>query len=473
LRYVSTRGLAPKLDFENVLLAGLADDGGLYVPSTWPRLGKSALRQMSGKSYADAAGIILKPFVGSAIPQAALSRMIADSYAGFRHQAVAPLRQIDENLWLMELFHGPTLAFKDVALQLVGRLYDFVLARRSERITVIGATSGDTGSAALEACRDRAAIDIFILHPKGRVSEVQRRQMTTIQSSNVFNIAIDGSFDDCQDLVKAMFADASFRGRINMAAVNSINWARIMAQIVYYATGALALGAPARSVNFAVPSGNFGNVYAGYAARRMGLPVRKLIVGSNRNDILMRFFAKGILRASEVFPTLSPSMDIQVPSNLERLLFDLFQRNGKKLGAAMAAFRETGKFAAPKKNWSGITRQFQAFRFDDAETLELMGAVYRRTGMLVDPHTAIGIGSAWAARKKERGRAGSEPTIALATADAAKFPDAVEQATGTRPRLPAYLADLMERKERFSVLPRDLSRVKDFVLANARLGHNR
>ncbi len=360
---------------------------------------------------------------------------------------------------------------------MLGQLYDIVLKERGERITIVGATSGDTGSAALEACKNRQSIDIFILHPKGRVSEVQRRQMTTIDAGNIHNIAIDGSFDDCQDMVKAMFNDPAFRDRVSLSAVNSINWARVMAQIVYYVTGALALGAPDRIVNFAVPSGNFGNVFAGYAAREMGLPIGELIVGSNRNDILTRFFNSGTMKMSKVTPSLSPSMDIQISSNLERLLFDLFDRKGEKLGAAMKAFRDTGTFTAPKKGWGALTKVFKAHRLDDRETIAVMKDMYKRTGMLVDPHSAIGLAAAMAERKgNKKGSATptiAQPTIALATAHPAKFPDAVEKATGIRPALPAHLADLLERKERLSELPNDLKKVQDYVLANTRLGHNR
>ncbi|WP_374375377.1 threonine synthase [Dongia sp.] len=471
MRYISTRGQAPKLTFEDALLTGLARDGGLYVPESWPQMSPAKIAKFAGRPYAEVAGAVMRPFIGSALKPAALDGAIEAAYGSFRHQAVAPLVEIDESLWLMELFHGPTLAFKDVALQLLGQLYDRVLKARGERITVIGATSGDTGSAALEACKDRAAIDIFILHPKGRVSEVQRRQMTTIDAGNVHNIAIDGSFDDCQDLVKAMFNDSVFRDRINMAAVNSINWARVMAQIVYYVTGAVALGAPHRKVSFAVPSGNFGNVYAGYAAKSMGLPIDQLIVGSNRNDILTRFFKSGAMKITAVNPSLSPSMDIQVSSNLERLLFDLFDRKGEKLAGAMQDFRKSGKFTAPSRHWGKVQKAFQAHRLDDKQTLAAMRDIHRRTGMLVDPHSAIGIAAALDARKGQKNSA--TPIIALATAHPAKFPDAVEQATGIRPALPPHLAHLMTAKERLSELPNDLRRVQDFVLAHTRLGHNK
>jgi threonine synthase len=465
LRYISTRGAAPRLDFEAVLLAGLARDGGLYVPESWPSLKPKTLAGFAGKPYAAVASAVMAPFVGKAIPSKTFQSMVAETYAGFRHQAVTPLIEVGEGLWIEELFHGPTLAFKDLALQLVGRLYDHVLKKQGRRVTIIGATSGDTGSAALEACRDRRAIDIFILHPLGRVSEVQRRQMTTIDAGNVFNIAIDGSFDDCQDLVKAMFNDHAFRDRIGMSAVNSINWARVMAQTVYYVTAAVALGAPGRKLAFSVPSGNFGNVFAGYAAKQMGLDVAQLIVGSNRNDILTRFFKSGSMRVSGVVPSLSPSMDIQISSNLERLLFDLFKRNGTKLAEAMTAFRKTGRFTAPKSGWASVQKLFAGYKLDDAGTLEAMRDLHRRTGMLIDPHSAIGVAAAEAMRKDR-----SVPVVALATAHPAKFPDAVEQATGVRPALPAHLANLLSRRERYDVLPPDLGKIQDYVLAHRRSG---
>jgi threonine synthase len=467
---VSTRGAAPRLDFEAVLLTGLARDGGLYVPETWPRLKPRALAGFSGKPYAEVAAEVMAPFIGpmgpkGVVPKAAFEKMVAETYAGFRHQAVAPLVELGEGVWIEELFHGPTLAFKDMALQLVGRLYDYILKKQGRRVTIIGATSGDTGSAALEACRDRRAVDIFILHPHGRVSEVQRRQMTTIDAGNVFNIAIDGSFDDCQDLVKAMFNDHAFRDKVGMSAVNSINWARVMAQIVYYVTAAVALGAPYRKVAFSVPSGNFGNVYAGYAAREMGLGIDQFIVASNRNDILTRFFTTGKMKITDVTPSLSPSMDIQISSNLERLLFDLFRRNGRKLAEAMTGFRKTGRFSAPKAGWPAIKRLFAAYKLDDPGTLQVMGDLYRRTGMLVDPHSAIGVAAAEAMRRDR-----SIPVIALATAHPAKFPDAVKKATGVHPQLPAHLANLMSRRERYDVLPKDLGKIQEYVLAHRRSG---
>jgi threonine synthase len=458
LRYVSTRGAAATLGFEEVLLAGLARDGGLYVPESWPSFDAAALRRMAGLSYRELALAVMAPFLGDAIAPDAAARLIDQAYDGFAHRAVVPLKQLDHGLWLLELFHGPTLAFKDVALQVVGRLFDHVLTRRGRRITIVGATSGDTGSAAIEACRDRAAIDIFMLHPKGRVSEVQRRQMTTVMAANVHNIAIEGSFDDCQDLVKAMFADAAFRDELSLSAVNSINWARVMAQTVYYFAAALALGAPERPVAFAVPTGNFGNVYAGYAARRMGLPVARLHVGANRNDILARCLAADDMSMAPVEPSLSPSMDIQVSSNFERLLFDLHDRDGAAVAAAMAAFRQTGRLPLGEARWRRATALFEGYRVGDDETLAVMRAVHRATGELVDPHSAIGIAAGW-----DRKPVDETPLVALATAHPAKFPDAVERATGVRPALPPALSDLLTRPERCIVLPNDLAAVQAHV----------
>jgi threonine synthase len=458
LRYLSTRGAPPALAFDDVLLTGLARDGGLYLPESWPQLELAAL---AGLDYPELAARVMQPFLGGKIAEAEFSKMVREAYAAFGHHAIAPLRQIDSRIWLMELFHGPTLAFKDVALQLLGRLYDHVLSKRGQRVTIVGATSGDTGSAAIEACRDRAPIDIFILHPEGRTSEVQRRQMTTVLSPNVRNIAIRGSFDDCQDLMKSMFADAPFREEMHLAAVNSINWGRIMAQIVYYVAAALALGAPRRRVAFAVPTGNFGNVYAGYAARAMGLPIERLIVGSNSNDILTRFIASGTMQIGEVHPTLSPSMDIQVSSNAERLLFDLFGRDGAALTRAMQQFRQSGTITLDAAQHRRLTDLFSGHRLDDKETLSTMASLYRQTGELIDPHSAIGLAAARAARLDP-----DVAIVALGTAHPAKFPDAVEKATGVRPALPPALADLYSRPERFSVLNNDLRAVENHIRAD-------
>ncbi len=458
MRYLSTRGRAPVLEFDDVLLAGLAEDGGLYLPEQWPAFGADELRAMCGLPYTDLAVRVMTPFLGGRIGEAEFAAIVEQAYGDFGHQAVAPLVQLESSLWLMELFHGPTLAFKDVAMQLLGRLFDHVLKARGERVTIVGATSGDTGSAAIEACRDREAIEVFILYPHGRVSEVQRRQMTTVEAPNVHTIAVEGTFDDCQDLVKAMFADAAVRRELGLSAVNSINWARIMAQIVYYFHAALSLGADDREIDFAVPTGNFGNVYAGYAARAMGLPIRKFIVGSNRNDILTRFFESNDMSMAPVQPTLSPSMDIQVSSNFERLLFDLLGRDGAGVDRAMREFRETGRLAAGQGSWEKAKALFAGHSIDDARTCEVIADLHEKTGQLLDPHSAVGVE---AARMRRGDR--SIPLVALATAHPAKFPDAVEQATGIRPQLPARMSDLYNRDEHFTVLPNKLEDIRDFV----------
>jgi threonine synthase len=458
LRYISTRGKAPALAFDDVLLAGLAEDGGLYLPETWPQFSAADLRAMRGMPYSELAIRIMTPFLGGRIADAEFRRIVHDTYDDFGHAAVAPLNQYDANLWVQELFHGPTLAFKDVAMQLLGRLFDHVLSKRGERITIVGATSGDTGSAAIEACRDRDAIEIFILYPHGRVSEVQRRQMTTVPSANVRCIALEGTFDDCQDIVKAMFNDGPTRRELRLSAVNSINWARVMAQIVYYFHAGLSLGAPDRPVSFSVPSGNFGNVFAGYAAHAMGLPIESFVVGTNRNDILCRFFEKNDMSVAEVHPTLSPSMDIQVSSNFERLLFDLLGRDGARVERAMTDFRKTGRLAIDRSQWQNAHGLFHGHSLDDDGTKRVIADTFARTGNLVDPHTAIGIDAAYA----RRGDA-AVPMVALATAHPAKFPDAVEAATGIRPELPNRMADLYDREERFTVLPNDVNQVGDFI----------
>lgn len=456
MRYVSTRGQAPALDFEAVLLAGLASDGGLYVPESWPTLPPVAWRVLAGKPFEAVMQAVLTPFARG-FPAERLDRLIADSYAGFAHRQVAPLRQLGPSLWLLELFHGPTLAFKDVALQLLGRLFDDVLTRRGQRATVIGATSGDTGSAAIEALKGRAGIDVVILYPDGRVSEVQRRQMTTVPDANVHAIAIDGTFDDCQALVKAMFADEPFRARTNLAAVNSINWARIAAQVSYYAAAAVALGAPDRAVRFVVPTGNFGNVYAGYVASRLGLPVERLLVATNVNDILARFLASGSYRAGPVSATISPSMDIQVSSNFERLLFELLGRDGAGVMRAMQSFQQSGSFEVSMPALAKAQRLFTGARADEAGTLAAIAAAWHDCGILLDPHTAVG----YAAAKQLP--ADATPTVLLATAHPAKFPDAVERATGIRPALPPRLANLAQRPERLHRLPNDIAKVEAFV----------
>ncbi|MBV9734572.1 MAG: threonine synthase [Acidisphaera sp.] len=466
MRYISTRGQAPARDFTGVLLAGLAEDGGLFVPQFWPELAPAEWRALRGLAYPDLAARLMRTFVGDALPPATLQSLCEQAYAGFDHAAVVPLVQLENGLWAQELFHGPTLAFKDVAMQLLARMFEHVLAERGERITIVGATSGDTGSAAIEACRDRERIAVVILHPDGRTSEVQRRQMTTVRARNVGNIAVQGSFDDCQDLVKAMFADTPFRRALHLSAVNSINWARVAAQIPYYAFAALGLGAPDRQVAFAVPSGNFGNVLAAYAARRMGLPIARLVVAANRNDILARFLAHNDMSIRAVEPSLSPSMDIQVSSNFERLLFELLDRDANATAAAMQAFRATGRMAVPTAAWQRARTLFHGFSVDDAGTVAEIARLHAASGYLADPHTAIGVAAARALPV-----ASGIPTIAMATAHPAKFPDAMERATGRRPPLPQRLADLYERAEHFTRAPNDLAiieaRIRATVLRNA------
>jgi threonine synthase len=450
MKYVSSRGAAPVLEFGDVLLTGLARDGGLYLPESWPALAPDALERAATASYTDTAVEVMWPFVEGSMGHDTFAELVADAYATFDHPEVVPLRKLGEGLVLAELFHGPTLAFKDIALQLVGRLFAHELERRGEHVTIVGATSGDTGSAAIEACRDRPGIEIVILHPNGRVSDVQRRQMTTVDAPNVHNLAVDGTFDDCQDLVKALFADEPFRDRVNLSAVNSINWARVMAQIVYYVTSVARLTAGASPVSFAVPTGNFGNVFAGYGAQRMGLPVAQFVVGSNANDILTRFLDSAVMEMRAVEPTLSPSMDIQVSSNFERLLFELYGRDGAAVAETMLAFRADGRFGLDSDQMGLLAEHWSGARIDDAATTAIMGEVYRRDGVLVDPHTAVGLGAAARCRQDP-----SVPMVALATAHPAKFPDAVEAATGVRPALPGPLADLFERPERFDEVPLD------------------
>ncbi len=463
MNYVSTRGDGGGLGFEQVLLAGLAADGGLFVPDSWPLLSPEFLESLAGLSYQEAAVEIMLPFLGGSIDRADFAALVHDAYQRFAHRAITPLIQLDQRTWLMELFHGPTLAFKDVALQLLGRLFDHVLAKSGARITVVGATSGDTGSAAIEACRDRDSVDIFILYPAGRTSDVQRRQMTTVPSANVHAIAIEGTFDDCQALVKAMFNDVAFRERMKLAAVNSINWARILAQIVYYVVAAVALGAPKRPVAFAVPTGNFGNVYAAYAARRMGLPIAKLIVGTNSNDILTRFFATAEMRKSTVVPTFSPSMDIQVSSNFERLLFELVGRDPAEVRALMAQFQATGSFGVAESAFREATGLFAAASANDALTRATIAETWRGTGIVLDPHSAVGVAAA-----QQVTLSPEIPVIALACAHPAKFPEVVAEATGVHPQLPPHLADLFERPERIVTLPNDLATVQAYVSARAR-----
>lgn len=450
MRYVSTRGRAAELGFCDALLAGLATDGGLYVPQTWPK--NSTL---AGSTYASKAASLMAPYVEGEIPQDVFAQLCATAYSTFRDPAVVPLVQIAPEHYLLELFHGPTLAFKDVALQLIGQLFDYVLTQRNQRVMIVGATSGDTGSAAIDGVKGCKNVDIVILYPNGRVSDVQRRQMTTITSPNVHTVAVDGTFDDCQDLVKAMFNDAPFREANSLSAVNSINWARVMAQTVYYFTALETLG---RSASFSVPTGNFGNVLAGWIAKQMGANIEKLIVGSNSNDILTRFFETHSMDMLPVVPTLSPSMDIQVSSNFERLLFEMNNRDGDATTEQLNRFRQSGKLSVePDQYAKWIAPTFRAHRANNDETLAVMKRVYGESGMLVDPHTAVGIASAEACAEP------GIPTITLATAHPAKFPDAVKKATGVHPALPDHVADLFDREERIVNLPNDLQAIEAFV----------
>jgi len=460
MRYVSTRGSAPVLNFEEALLTGLARDGGLYVPETIPTLSREDLADMATMSYEDVAFKVMRPFIGDTFTDAEFKQLIANAYAGFNHTVRAPLVQLDQGHFLLELFHGPTLAFKDFALQLLGRLLDHVLERRQERVVIMGATSGDTGSAAIEGCRHCQFIDIFILHPDNRVSEVQRRQMTTVVGENIHNLAIGGNFDDCQAMVKASFLAEPFLpdGRA-LVAVNSINWARIMAQIVYYFYAALALGAPERTVNFSVPTGNFGDIFAGYLARGMGLPIDQLVIATNRNDVLHRLLSSGEYAKLTLEQSVSPSMDITVSSNFERLMFDLYDRDGVVVNQLMSDF-QNGSIQLSDAAMSKARELFSSYCVSDDETCEEIAAVWAQCGYLVDHHSAIGTR---AARFCQRDT--SQPMVTLATAHPAKFPAAIENSgIEQKPVLPAHLADLFDRPERFTVLPNDLEVVQQHMV---------
>jgi len=461
--YVSTRGAAPTLDFERVTLAGLASDGGLYVPGHWPTLSLDAIRDLAGLDYVETAARVCAPFVGEALDGLELRALLKQAYASFAHAAVAPLKQLDAQHWVLELFHGPTLAFKDVAMQALGLLFETFLSRRTQHLTIVGATSGDTGSAAIAALAGRANLDVFMLFPAGRVSEVQRRQMTTVQSPNVFNIAVEGTFDDAQAIVKGMFNDPVFNGRFRLAAVNSINWARLMLQVVYYFYAAVRLGAPERRVSFSVPTGNFGDIFAGYVAARMGLPVGRLIVATNVNDILHRALTAGDYSVGQVAATASPSMDIQVSSNFERLLFDLYGRDGGVTAAAMAAFEASRALRLTPAMRAQAAELLVSGRVDAGTMAQTMRWAVEATGELLDPHTAIGLAAAQAAARD--GLAG--PVVTLATAHPAKFPDAVERASGHRPPLPARVAGLFDRAERFATLPAELAAVEAYIADRA------
>ena len=455
MRYVSTRSTPPqreRLAFDDVLLVGLASDGGLFVPERLPGLPSGA----EGLTYPELAVRVMAPYVGDAVGRDDFETLVADAYAGFAHPDVCPLVRLDDDLWMLELFHGPTLAFKDIALQVVARLFDHELDRRDERAMIVAATSGDTGSAAMQAVAGRDRLDIVVLHPAGRTSEIQRRQMTTLDAPNVHAVAVDGTFDDCQDLVKAMFADEAFRGDMKLAAVNSINWARVAAQIVYYVWAALRL-ADERPVTFCVPTGNFGNVLAGHYARSTGLATRRLLVASNTNDILSRLIETGELVAHDVVPTLSPSMDIQISSNLERLLFELFDGDGEATAGLLRQFRATGRAELSAEQHQRLADGFAGERLTDSETLEVMARVHAESGRFIDPHTAVGVGVA------ERCRRPGELLVTLATAHPAKFPEAVLKATGRAPDEPAAIAAMSGRPERYAHLRSDIAAVKDFV----------
>jgi threonine synthase len=452
VRYVSTRGGAPALGFCDTLLAGLASDGGLYVPERWPSLPPTR----PGETYASVAAGVVGAFAGSELEPALLERLCSEAYAGFRNPAVCPLEQLDADEWLLELFHGPTLAFKDLALQLVGRLFDHVLTARDRRITVLVATSGDTGSAAISGLASCSRAQIVVLYPEGRVSDVQRRQMTTVEAPNVHSVAVEGTFDDCQRIVKELFGDAELRERAGLAAMNSINWARIAAQVAYYAWATSSLGG--RGLAFAVPTGNFGNVLSGWVARASGMPLRRLVIGSNANDILPRLLESGRLETRGVVHTLSPSMDIQISSNLERLLFELFGRDPERTARELAGFAQTGSLTLNAAALSALRELFEAVALDDDATLEAMRAEYGRSGTLLDPHTAVGL---TAGRARAAGR--DAPLVALATAHPAKFPEAVERATGVSPALPPALADLHVRPERCERVAAETGAVRRLV----------
>lgn len=457
MQYQSTRGAAPNLDFRGVTLAGLASDGGLYLPVEWPQFSADEIRAFRGMDYADTAFAIMRPFVGGTIADADLKSMLRHVYGGFGHAAVTPLVQLDHQHWLLELFHGPTLAFKDVALQLLGALFAHFLGA-DDNLTIVGATSGDTGSAAIEAVAGRPGIRIFMLHPEGRVSDVQRRQMTTVNAPNVHNIAIRGSFDDCQALVKTLFNDADFRREVQLSAVNSINWARLLAQIVYYFHAASRLGAPEKSLSFSVPTGNFGDVFAGYCASRMGLPIDRLLVATNVNDILVRALTEGDYSIGTVEATATPSMDIQISSNFERLLFDLHDRDGATLASVMQQFEQSGQMAIGADQRARAAKLFLAERIDEPTMMQTLSWAQSECNQLLDPHSGIGLA---AARRRQADL--GEQIVTLATAHPAKFPDAVERATGLRPQLPTRLQYLFDREERFSVMDADAESLKAFI----------
>ncbi|UTW46221.1 threonine synthase [bacterium SCSIO 12696] len=462
MKYISTRGQAPALSFEEAVLTGLATDGGLYVPESIPQFSREQIAAWAGLPYNELAFEVIKPFVDGEVDDAKLKDIIDRSYQTFRHNAVAPLVQLESNLWVMELFHGPTLAFKDFALQFLGNLFDHFLEKRGQKVVVMGATSGDTGSAAIEGCKRCNNIDIFILHPHNRVSDVQRRQMTSILEPNVHNIALEGNFDDCQNMVKASFADQSFlpEGR-QLAAVNSINWARIMAQVVYYFHAALALGGPHRAVSFSVPTGNFGDIFAGYIAKQMGLPIEQLVVATNANDVLHRCISNNDFSKQPLIHSLSPSMDIMISSNFERLLFDLYNRDGGAIRQLMADFNN-GNASLEESALASARQLFSSYRCDDERMVEVIAQEYDQSDYLLDPHTATGVDAARACRRNAE-----VPMVCLSTAHPAKFPEAVRKAGYPQdPPLPHHMADLFEREERYTVKPNDLGTIQNFVADN-------
>ncbi|WP_136441117.1 threonine synthase [Pacificoceanicola onchidii] len=456
MRYVSTRGQSPALTFEEAMLSGLARDGGLYVPETIPQISADEIRALQGLSYEETAFRIMRPFVGETFTDEVFADLIAKAYAGFGHNARAPMVQLAPNHFLLELFHGPTLAFKDFAMQLIGQLFQEALERRGERVTIVGATSGDTGSAAIEAFKGLDNVDVFILFPHGRVSEVQRRQMTTPPEANVHALALDGHFDDCQARLKDMFNHFEFRDSVRLAGVNSINWARVLAQVVYYFSSAVSLGAPDRKVSFTVPTGNFGDIFAGYIAKRMGLPIDRLVVATNQNDILHRCLSEGAYKTSEVHPSISPSMDIQVSSNFERALFDAYGRDGGAVAQLMDELK-SGGFNVSQGALQALREHFDSGRVSEDETLETIAQAQGTMGELLCPHSAIGV------RVGEAQRDPNVPMITLATAHPAKFPDAVEKASGLRPPLPSRMADLYERSERVTRVPNDLTALETLI----------
>ncbi|WP_199091479.1 threonine synthase [Bosea sp. ASV33] len=462
--HVSTRGEAPALSFSDALLTGLARDGGLYLPQSWPKLSTTDIAGFAGKPYTAVAERVLGALSDGDIESSALSGMIRQAYAGFRRPAVCPLTQIGDNLFVLELFHGPTLAFKDVAMQLLGRLMDHVLGQRGQRATIVGATSGDTGGAAIDAFKGLKSVDVFILYPEGRVSDVQRRQMTTVDADNVHAIAVEGTFDDCQNLVKAMFNHHAFRDEIGLSGVNSINWARIAAQVVYYFTAAVSLGGPGRKVSFTVPTGNFGDILAGWVAKQMGLPIERLGIATNSNDILARTLETGAYEMRGVQATTSPSMDIQISSNFERLLFEAHGRDGAAVRRLMQSLQQSGRFEIAPEPLQRIRSEFDAASQSEDEIADEIRKSWTEAGYLLDPHTAIGVGAARQALKRDP----ATPMVVLGTAHPAKFPAAVKAASGVEPVLPAHLADLMERKERVTLLPNDLGTIEAFVREHAR-----